>query len=381
MGLRSRRGSAATTRTTRASSNVSNSPLVEQPEDTPDPPQAGPSRQSTALPTSIPTDTLPVAKQGEGDTESIRTVNPKSSSSWRRWNRPAPSFPRSVSTSREKGKGKQIGEAHTGAPSRANTDAADGRRHVDPAINVPALGTPLPSSNTPSIRGRVVDSRPSKQPSSSVETSASLPNAQQSPPHSRSSEQESKQAEASAGPTVPQTEQQRRASIEATIIPASTSDTAVPTENRGWRAYIWGSRPVPPPEAVDPPPAEPSLPVEQPPKSQSPAIEASPTTTDGTMVKTPEAQEGASATPAAEPAPDAIAPAATTTAPPTQPGWSSYLMSFVTTPKPPASNAPDTSHAVVPTDSSADQRPIPAETPTSTTPSASEYARECRLCL
>ena len=120
IGLRSRQGSSATIRTmgTRRESATS----LAIPEDpTLLEPAAGPSRppiNSSSLPVTLPEEDLPDSTPSLdtiGVLRGERRVNPKTSSSWLRWNSPAPSFPRSNPPSlSDKGKGK--GKAD-GSPS------------------------------------------------------------------------------------------------------------------------------------------------------------------------------------------------------------------------------------------------------------------------
>ncbi|OCF34418.1 hypothetical protein I316_03932 [Kwoniella heveanensis BCC8398] len=131
MGLRSRRSSSATVRTVRTSRTASGlrSPtddtqsVTEEDEDernrgrisdSPEP-LAGPSTSAPIPPESpsslhlshLPESTGTHHDQGpSAQTMGSKTINPKSSSSWLRWTSPAPSFPRSPSVNRDKGKGK-----------------------------------------------------------------------------------------------------------------------------------------------------------------------------------------------------------------------------------------------------------------------------------
>ncbi|WVQ95861.1 hypothetical protein IAU59_002960 [Kwoniella sp. CBS 9459] len=132
MGLRSRRSSSATVRTVKTSRTASGlrSPtddtqsVMEEDEDrrersrisdSPEP-IAGPSTSNVDQPASLSSSQRPnnssESSTSQADTgasaqtTSRRMINPKSSSSWLRWTSPTPSFPRSPSINRDKGKGK-----------------------------------------------------------------------------------------------------------------------------------------------------------------------------------------------------------------------------------------------------------------------------------
>nr|XP_019009541.1 uncharacterized protein I206_06190 [Kwoniella pini CBS 10737]OCF48322.1 hypothetical protein I206_06190 [Kwoniella pini CBS 10737] len=115
MGLRSRRSSSATIRTIRTTSGLKSpdpdtASVMEEDENQGESSQsksdasapnelvAGPSTHNI-IPTRDPSPAPTIGGR--------RTLNPKQSSSWLRWNSPATSFPRSASTSKGKGKEKE----------------------------------------------------------------------------------------------------------------------------------------------------------------------------------------------------------------------------------------------------------------------------------
>ena len=133
MGLWSRKGSSATIRTMRTRRDSSTSLAI-----TADPqssePIAGPSQPSPHS-SSLPFTLLEEDDFGDSNQPSetisrrrtARQVNPKTSSSWLRWNSPAPSFPRSNPPSlSDKGKGK----------GRAD-EFSDGEQQRSPHSNPP----------------------------------------------------------------------------------------------------------------------------------------------------------------------------------------------------------------------------------------------------
>ncbi|WWC95600.1 hypothetical protein V866_002465 [Kwoniella sp. B9012] len=109
MGLRSRRSSSATIRTVRTVSGLrspspSHASVMEEDESQP---VAGPSSSTKPTPTSAdPISSSPPKQPSPSPPK--RSLNPKASSSWLRWNSPTPSFPRSPSMSKGKGKAKEV---------------------------------------------------------------------------------------------------------------------------------------------------------------------------------------------------------------------------------------------------------------------------------
>ncbi|RSH93126.1 hypothetical protein EHS25_007479 [Saitozyma podzolica] len=139
MGLRSRRSSSATVRTMRTISGLrdgSPSPSVQEEDedgilgtgDGERNAQAGPSTKRTA--SSSPLVQTPVDEVSDPQQtlqpHMTRSLNPKSSTSWLRWNSPAPSFPRSANKGKGKGKAQDIfenGGNASAAPSTASETA------------------------------------------------------------------------------------------------------------------------------------------------------------------------------------------------------------------------------------------------------------------
>ncbi|ORY34567.1 hypothetical protein BCR39DRAFT_513405 [Naematelia encephala] len=162
MGLRSRRSSTATVRTVRTSGVRSPSPSASVKEEVED--EAGPSTPEPTLRRVEPEvrNAIDVPQQ---------RLNPKASSSWLRWNSPAPSFPRSVSTERAKGK-----------------------RRADPSFVEESIASTNVNSNAPDVPNEAVNSIPADaesapvlphlplDPSPSIDSHASLAAAQQSEP-------------------------------------------------------------------------------------------------------------------------------------------------------------------------------------------------------
>ncbi|ORX37521.1 hypothetical protein BD324DRAFT_622237 [Kockovaella imperatae] len=175
MGLRSRRGSTTTIRTVRTRRGSMSSTMLQEEEG--GSPVAGPSRSSPLDSTTLP-DALEIHETErnaatEGSERSRRAVNPKVSSSWLRWNSPAPSFPRSKSPSTaEKGKGKartdaieQVDSQATIAPLTATTgpfpdppppsttNISEDPPPADSALKPPDPVAPGPADPAPSKRG------------------------------------------------------------------------------------------------------------------------------------------------------------------------------------------------------------------------------------
>ena len=107
-------------------------------------PVAGPSSPRgvlTSSPISSPTEQEPV------QTATGQRLNPKASSSWMKWNSPAPTFPRSIS--REKGKGKER-ERIDVVDDEARDDTRPMRSQSDEAVNTDSAGSsgaPPPETN------------------------------------------------------------------------------------------------------------------------------------------------------------------------------------------------------------------------------------------
>ncbi|KAL1412606.1 hypothetical protein Q8F55_000353 [Vanrija albida] len=252
LGLRSRRSSTATLASVRTEYNVSvvalgvTSPAVLEEEE----PVAGPSRpaaggssrhsRSTSPAPSLPG--LPIEQfhsllprpphaSHSGTSTPQRRLNPKSSSTWRRWNQPSPSFPkaRSRDTSRDR-RGSAASHQPDTAPAAAATAAA-----CDTA----------PGDNHPetTLAGSVAPAVPTDQPPTLPPATASL-------------KPQDKPQDVAPQPSMNETE------VEATAYadpPLDSSDSSAPEtpiasandappQKRGWMSSWWGSsEPAPAP--------------------------------------------------------------------------------------------------------------------------------------
>ena len=170
MGLRSRTGSQGTVKTSRTFSGVSAESLAEEGEDGEqgsgergvnghegNVQAAGPSTRRSNPPAGQQSmDQVGHGREGGGEGENTRAsetgsgttsrLNPKSSSSWLRWNSPAPAFPKSVS--RDKGKGRaedeQSPDQSQGQETIARTESPTDitGEGIDPIISASSVVPP-----------------------------------------------------------------------------------------------------------------------------------------------------------------------------------------------------------------------------------------------
>ncbi|WVQ84854.1 hypothetical protein IAT38_007011 [Cryptococcus sp. DSM 104549] len=206
MGLRSRRSSNATVRTTRTASGLA-SPRSPSPsfgvqeEDEEGIPEVnadgrGRRRESSPQPgpSSAPFSPLAAPREpARSSTESVpvakRQLNPKSSSSWLRWTSPAPSFPRSSSAgSKGKGKAKERGAdwngsseeqvVRTESPEPTNQPLQPGEAaipgHGAPSTTSPPVA-PVSGSTHSSSPDHPHPSTPPAPPASSLPSSSTPP--------------------------------------------------------------------------------------------------------------------------------------------------------------------------------------------------------------
>ncbi|OCF61999.1 hypothetical protein L486_01665 [Kwoniella mangroviensis CBS 10435] len=151
MGLRSRRSSSATIKTVRTVSGLrspspSHASVMEEDESQP---VAGPS--SSTKPTSPSADPISSSPPRQPSPSSPkRSLNPKASSSWLRWNSPAPLFPRSPSMSKGKGKAKEVvDDVVTEEDNVDKGTLTTPQPSTIPPRSDPVLPTPLPPPPPP----------------------------------------------------------------------------------------------------------------------------------------------------------------------------------------------------------------------------------------
>ncbi|WVW87153.1 hypothetical protein I302_109210 [Kwoniella bestiolae CBS 10118] len=302
MGLRSRRSSSATVRTVRTVSGLrSPSPdhaSVMEVEEDDSQPVAGPSSPRTTsdnIASSSP-------RRQPSPPPPRRILNPKTSSSWLRWNSPTPSFPRSPSMNKGKGKAKEL---------------VDDVTEVDSSNAQDWPSKPLPSTVPPPI------------PSSD-----SIPQSQSTSPQLAPADPTTGSTSA---PSIP-------SPLPASIVDPHDQVPPSTTKSRGW----WGrSTPVQPTQRQEshkhpesgPPRIEPPLSAAEATASAAPAPEplSAASAISQSMTKTTSPDDTASASPSspttttAQPISSSVTtdsnvmPAPTSTAPPVGQGWKVYL--------------------------------------------------------
>lgn len=412
MGLRSRRGSSATIRTTRTFSGVSEPSL---PEEEREEPIAGPSNSSPALLQEVQEGDTGGVETGQGDMErrdgrGTLRLNPKASSSWLRWNSPAPTFPRSVS--RDKGKGKEN-------PSR---DGVEVEREGEREVGLPRTDSPT-STDLPVVPQEATTAFYGAAPSSASDGTVKS-NANTSAPEVHASDQAGAPARgrwwSRSGPTVkakqdsttvpilsehsqptgmefdsPQSGRQvtipepnpgissntstsgvistdpslesdgkGTASNDENVLREESPKPGVPEHgvqeeekkqgSSGWRGYVW---PTPKPQPSTIPGSEPSRAAQE---ATSDIVDDPPT---APVTKDTPAEESATDLPLSSQPPP----------PSANSGWGSYLYSFVATP----ATVDDASAKInTPTNLTEDQRPVPTTPPSLSVQAASPLPTE-----
>lgn len=257
LGLRSRRSSTATLASVRTEYNVSvvalgvTSPAVLEEEE----PVAGPSRldASSTIPSrsaspapslpGLPIDQFhsllprPPLGSASGTSTPQRRLNPKSSSTWRRWNPPTPSFPKSKSRD----------------TSRDRRGSVASQQQADNTVVAP-LPPPAPLPDSTPVVAPNAD-QPETAPASAVQDLASVPIDQPAtiPPAATASvKPEDIPPPASMDEAEPKVQVDPvvdTSTLETTPPPPAPAPEA-PAARRGWMSSWWGSSepvPVPPP--------------------------------------------------------------------------------------------------------------------------------------
>lgn len=376
MGLRSRRGSSATIRTTRTFSGTSE-PL---PEEDREESSAGPSRlpRLDSHTTEAQDDAMGGPSDGGRETRgTTKRLNPKSSSSWLRWNSPALTFPRSVS--RDKGKGKEKQEELGGSttvespvsslppgesqehasspsqpmeadkmkgPSKSDTSGVSSESGGQPGSSAPGGVPPprgrwwtRPTASTSNAEPPTPQGQP--EPSAvSPPVDAIQPKPPVEPerqPVDRSTAQDTAQVAKDPAPNSSAPDAREFGALTA----SPTSEAVEPkVEGSRWRGYLWGSGKLAP--SSNPPIEAPAGQQDSDNQNNAPVVPQD-TSPDHSLVQ-------------AETPPHSSA----TTDPQqsSKPGWGSYLYSFVATP---TNNNVNEATAVIPENGpSEDQKPATA---------------------